>query len=38
MEIVPCVHTIDSLGIARAYLAIDADRVTTVDSVRERAA
>jgi glyoxylase-like metal-dependent hydrolase (beta-lactamase superfamily II) len=32
MEIVPGVHTIDSLGMGRAYLAIDADRVTVVDT------
>jgi glyoxylase-like metal-dependent hydrolase (beta-lactamase superfamily II) len=32
MEIVPGVHTIDSLGMGRAYLAIDADRVTIIDT------
>jgi glyoxylase-like metal-dependent hydrolase (beta-lactamase superfamily II) len=32
MEIVPGVHTIDSLGVGRAYLAIDADRVTVIDT------
>jgi glyoxylase-like metal-dependent hydrolase (beta-lactamase superfamily II) len=32
MEIVPGVHTIDSLGMGRAYLAIDADRVTVIDT------
>ena len=32
MEIVPGVHTIDSLGMGRAYLIIDADRVTIVDT------
>jgi len=32
MEIVPGVHTIDSLGMGRAYLAVDADRVTVVDT------
>ena len=36
MEIIPGVHTIDSLGMGRAYLAIDADRVTTVDSLLKR--
>ena len=35
MEIVPGVHTIDSLGMGRAYLAVDADRVTRVDSLRK---
>jgi len=32
MEIVPGVHSIDSLGMGRAYLAIDADRVTVIDT------
>ena len=32
MEVVPGVHTIDSLGVGRAYLAIDADRVTVIDT------
>jgi glyoxylase-like metal-dependent hydrolase (beta-lactamase superfamily II) len=32
MEIVPGVHTIDSLGTGRAYLAVDADRVTLIDA------
>jgi len=32
MEIVPGVHTIDSLGTGRAYLAVDADRVTIIDT------
>jgi len=32
MEIVPGVHTIDSLSMGRAYLAIDADRVTLIDT------
>ena len=32
MEIVPGVHTIDSLGMGRAYLAVDADRVTVIDT------
>jgi glyoxylase-like metal-dependent hydrolase (beta-lactamase superfamily II) len=32
MEIVPGVHAIDSLGMGRAYLAIDADRVTVIDT------
>jgi glyoxylase-like metal-dependent hydrolase (beta-lactamase superfamily II) len=32
MEIVPGVHTIDSLGMGRAYLAIDADHVTVIDT------
>jgi len=32
MEIVPGVHTIDSLSMGRAYLAIDADRVTVIDT------
>ena len=32
MEIVPGVHTIDSLGSGRAYLAVDADRVTVIDT------
>jgi glyoxylase-like metal-dependent hydrolase (beta-lactamase superfamily II) len=32
MEIVPGVHTIDSLGTGRAYLAVDADRVTLIDT------
>ena len=27
METVPAVHTVDSLGMGRAYLAIDAGRV-----------
>ena len=32
MEIVPGVHAIDSLGIGRAYLAVEADRVTLIDT------
>jgi len=32
MEIVPGVHTIDSLSMGRAYLAVDADRVTVIDT------
>ena len=32
MEIVPGVHTIDSLGMGRAYLVIGVDRVTIVDT------
>ena len=32
MEIVPGVHTIDSLRTGRAYLAVDADRVTVIDT------
>lgn len=32
MEIVPGVHTIDSLGTGRAYLAVDADGVTLIDA------
>jgi glyoxylase-like metal-dependent hydrolase (beta-lactamase superfamily II) len=32
MEIVPGVHTIDSLSMGRAYLAIDADHVTVIDT------
>jgi hypothetical protein len=35
MEIVPGVHTIDSLSMGRAYLAIGADCITTVDSLRK---
>jgi len=38
MEIVPAIHTIDSLGMGRAYLSIDADRVTITQSLRTRAA
>jgi hypothetical protein len=36
MEIVPGVHTIDSLGMGWAYLAMGAQRVTTVHSPRKR--
>jgi glyoxylase-like metal-dependent hydrolase (beta-lactamase superfamily II) len=32
MEIVPGVHTIDSLSMGRAYLAVDVDRVTVIDT------
>jgi len=35
MEIVPGVRSIDSLSMGRAYLAIDADRVTMIDSLRK---
>jgi hypothetical protein len=38
MQIVPGVHTIDSLGMGRAYLAIDADRVAIIDSLGKRSA
>jgi glyoxylase-like metal-dependent hydrolase (beta-lactamase superfamily II) len=32
MEIVPGVHTIDNLSMGRAYLAVDVDRVTVIDT------
>lgn len=32
MEIIPGVHTIDSLGLGRAYLYQEADRLTLIDS------
>ena len=32
MEIVPGVHSIDTLGTGRAYLAVDADRITLIDA------
>ncbi len=32
MEIAPGVHTIDSLGMGRAYIAAEADRVTLIDT------
>jgi glyoxylase-like metal-dependent hydrolase (beta-lactamase superfamily II) len=38
MEIVPGVHTIDSLRTGRAYLAIDGDRVTVIDTGLEGSA
>lgn len=38
MKIIPGVHTIDSLGMGRAYLAIDPGRVTMIDSLRKRTA
>jgi len=38
MEIVPGVHTIDTLGMGRAYRAIDADRVTITQPLQRRAA
>lgn len=38
MEIVPGVHTIDSLGAGRAYLVVEADRVTVIDTGRPNSA
>jgi len=32
MEIAPGVHTIDSLGMGRAYMVVEADRVTLIDT------
>ena len=32
MEIIPGVHTIDSLGVGRAYLYQEADRLTLIDT------
>ena len=32
MEIIEGVHTIDSLGIGRAYLYAEADRLTLIDT------
>lgn len=32
MELAPGVHTIDGLGIGRAYMVVEADRVTLVDT------
>lgn len=32
MEIVPAVHAIDGLGIGRAYLYLEADRLTLIDT------
>src|SRR3990170_1337938 len=32
MEITPGVHSIDSLGTGRAYLAVEADRLTLIDT------
>jgi hypothetical protein len=38
MEIIPGVHTIDSLSMGRAYLAVDADRLTITQPPRTRSA
>ena len=32
MEIIPGVHTIDRLGVGRAYLYQEADRLTLIDA------
>lgn len=38
MEIVPGVRTIDSLGMGRPHLAVDADCVAIIDSLPKRTA
>ena len=38
MEIIPGVHAIDSLGVGRAFLYQEADRLTLIDTGLSRSA